>query len=65
MAGFDRAAVPEDQWMEASEVVSASLAALETGPVVLVPGEGNLASARKGLERALAKLATNPDAPAD
>ena len=57
MGAFDRAAVPEEEWSEAADVVRASLAALETGPVVVVPGEGNLVNARKGLERALGKLA--------
>ncbi len=57
MAGFDRGMVPEEEWMEAAEVVAASLAALEDGPVVVVPGSGNLESARKGVSRALDKLA--------
>ncbi len=56
MSAFDRQWVPQEEWMEAPEVVAASLAALEGGPVVLVPGEGNRDSARKGVARALAKL---------
>lgn len=56
MSAFDREQVPESEWMEAAEVVAASLQALDDGPVVLVPGAGNLDNARKGLQRALAKL---------
>jgi hypothetical protein len=43
--------------MDAAEVVAASLAALDGGPVVVVPGAGNLENARKGIQRALDKLA--------
>jgi short-subunit dehydrogenase len=57
MAGFDRNLVAEEEWMEASAVVAASLDALEGGPVVVVPGASNLGSARKGVQRALDKLA--------
>ncbi len=56
MSAFDRQMVPAEEWMNAPEVVAASLAALEGGPVVLVPGEGNRESARKGVARALSKL---------
>ena len=56
MASFDRELVPESEWMEAAEVVAASLAALDGGPVVFVPGQGNIDNARKGLKRALARL---------
>jgi short-subunit dehydrogenase len=56
MAGFDRAAVPEDQWMTAEEVVGISLAALDDGPVVLVPGEANLERARELLQAQLDRL---------
>ncbi len=56
MAAFDRAMVPDEEWMDAPSVVAASLAALDGGPVVFVPGEGNVESARKGLSRALGKL---------
>ncbi len=56
MDGFDRQNVPEEEWMDAPAVVAASLAGLESGPVVLVPGDGNRDSARKGVARALAKL---------
>ncbi len=56
MSEFDRQMVPAEEWMDAPEVVAASLAALEGGPVVLVPGDGNRESARKGVARALSKL---------
>ncbi len=56
MGSFDRDWVPEEQWMDADAVVSASLAALGTGPVVLVPGEHNLETARSTLQRSLGKL---------
>ena len=39
--GFDKTRIPEDRWMTAGEVVSASLDALGSGQVVIVPGEGN------------------------
>jgi uncharacterized protein len=41
MLGFSRANVPGWMWMSADQVVSASLAALERGPVVVVPGWRN------------------------
>jgi len=56
MKGFDRNWVAEDEWMEAPEVVDASLAALGKGPVVFVPGEQNLAGAREALRRSLEAL---------
>jgi short-subunit dehydrogenase len=56
MAGFDRNWVPEQQWMDASQVVSISLSALEEGRVVVVPGEENLATARSAAASALTDL---------
>ena len=50
MAEMDTAVVPEEMWMESPEVVAASLAALEGGPVVVVPGEGNQQIAKTMLE---------------
>lgn len=43
MAGFDSSRMPEELWMQAPEVVAASLAALDTSgaPVVVVPGALN------------------------
>jgi short-subunit dehydrogenase len=56
MTDFDPARVPAAMWMEAPEVVSLSLAALATGPVVLVPGEGNRAAVRASLQAQLDAL---------
>jgi short-subunit dehydrogenase len=57
MSGFDKAMVPEGEWMDAAEVVAASLAALESGPVVFVPGDANRENARSRLLRAADQLA--------
>ena len=46
MADMDTALIAEEMWMEARDVVAESLAALESGPLVLVPGEGNREAAR-------------------
>jgi hypothetical protein len=54
--GFDIEAFPESMWMQADEVVAASLAALASGRVLVVPGEGNQALARMGLQDMLAAL---------
>jgi hypothetical protein len=43
-------------WMEASEVVSASLAALGSGRALVVPGARNVELAREGLAEQLAAL---------
>jgi short-subunit dehydrogenase len=40
-AGVDESAVPGFAWMEAEEVVEASLRALERGDLVCVPGATN------------------------
>jgi short-subunit dehydrogenase len=56
MAGFDRDRIPPEYWMEAQEVVAASLAALGSGKVIVVPGEANIALARAALEKQLADL---------
>ncbi|MEH6588838.1 MAG: SDR family oxidoreductase [Halioglobus sp.] len=48
---FDQSRIPEHLWMEASEVVAASLVALEGDRVVVVPGEGNLALSRSAVEQ--------------
>lgn len=55
--GFDKGRVPAQMWMDAGEVVAASLAALGSGQVLVVPGEDNRALARAGLEQQLAQLA--------
>lgn len=43
MQGFDKSRTPESLWMSSEEVVRQSLAALESGQVLLVPGEMNRA----------------------
>jgi short-subunit dehydrogenase len=55
-AGFDRDRVPDKYWMEAKDVVAASLLALGTGKVLVVPGEENIAMARAALENQLSSL---------
>ncbi|MFK7977958.1 MAG: SDR family NAD(P)-dependent oxidoreductase [Halioglobus sp.] len=54
--GFDKGEIDPDMWMDASEVVAASLAALGTGQVLVVPGEKNQQLARYGLKQQLAAL---------
>lgn len=49
-AGFRRDQVPDELWMDASEVVSASLDRLASGPVTVLPGEHNRAAARADLQ---------------
>jgi short-subunit dehydrogenase len=55
-AGFDKSRVPADMWMNADAVVAASLAALGSGKVLVVPGETNIGLARKGLQTQLDAL---------
>lgn len=54
--GFSRDQVPQATWMEASDVVAVSLAALATDQVIVVPGEHNLAVARQSVEDSLKQL---------
>ncbi|RLQ21936.1 SDR family NAD(P)-dependent oxidoreductase [Seongchinamella sediminis] len=54
--GFATESFPDEMWMQAEEVVTASLAALNTDKVLVVPGEDNLALARKGVQGLLAAL---------
>ena len=54
--GFQTPRIPEDQWMTSEAVVEGSLAALGSGEVVVIPGEGNRAIARMLLEQQLASL---------
>ncbi len=49
--GFDKQRIPEAMWMTAAEVVGASLDALGSGQVVVVPGEGNRTLAAAGLRQ--------------
>ncbi|MDG1945373.1 MAG: SDR family oxidoreductase [Halioglobus sp.] len=51
--GFDRTRVPEQMWMAADTVVAASLAALGSEQVLVVPGEDNPGFARMGLQQQL------------
>ena len=54
--GFDRTRVPEQMWMAADTVVAASLAALGSEQVLVVPGEDNPGFARMGLQQQLDTL---------
>ncbi len=54
--GFSKNQVPAHMWMQSDAVVSASLAALGGGAVLVVPGEGNQELARAGLRRQLEAL---------
>lgn len=53
--GFDASVVPDEYWMEAEDVVTASLANLSRSdsPVIVVPGEGNRAMADSILQAQL------------
>ena len=51
LAQFDTSRLPEEYWMEASAVVTASLAALSEDRVVVVPGQGNLQMAQSGSQQ--------------
>ncbi len=53
LVDFDKTRIPQEMWMESDEVVAASLAALGSGAVLVVPGEGNLELARSGSRRQL------------
>ena len=55
-AGFDSSRIPDEMWMNADEVVAASLAALGSGQVLVVPGEANQALVRMGLQQQLDAL---------
>jgi len=55
-AGFDNSRIPSEMWMDAAEVVSASLAALDDEQVLLVPGQVNKNLARMGLQQQLDAL---------
>lgn len=52
-AGFDKERVPAGLWMDVKPVVAASLAALDSGEVLLVPGAHNVQMVREGLQRRL------------
>lgn len=48
--GFDKTRIPDAMWMDAHEVVSASLAALGGSQVIVVPGAGNRELAAMSLQ---------------
>jgi short-subunit dehydrogenase len=54
--GFDHNRIPEQMWMSAQAVVAASLAALGSGQVLVVPGEDNRNFALLGLQQQLDSL---------
>jgi short-subunit dehydrogenase len=54
--GFDRERIPEKMWMTSQEVVAASLAALGSAQVLVVPGEDNQDFARLGMQQQLGSL---------
>lgn len=54
--GFDPASFPDEMWMEPTEVVAASLAALGSGQLFVIPGAGNRELARSGVQALLDAL---------
>jgi short-subunit dehydrogenase len=56
MANFDKSDVPDPYWMEVGPVVETSLSALASAQIIVVPGEGNLSMAKKGLKMQLDAL---------
>jgi uncharacterized protein len=54
--GFDRERIPAQMWMTAEAVVAASLAALGSAKVLVVPGANNQDFARLGLQQQLESL---------
>jgi len=54
--GFDTDRIPPEMWLEATDVVAASLAALGSGRVVVVPGKNFADLAKLGLQGQLAAL---------
>lgn len=51
--GFDKSRIPQAMWMDAATVVAASLQALGSGRVLVIPGEGNLSMVRTAVQRQL------------
>lgn len=56
MVGFDRANIPAGMWDSAEFVVTTSLAKLNSGQVVVIPGRKNQALAASAQNRVLGKL---------
>ena len=54
--GFDPDRFPDEMWMDPEEVVAASLAALGSGQLYVIPGEGNRRLARSGVQSLLDSL---------
>jgi short-subunit dehydrogenase len=54
--GFDPSKIPEEMWSDAGEVVAASLDAMGSGQVLVVPGETSRDLARFGLQAQLDRL---------
>jgi short-subunit dehydrogenase len=54
--GFDAGRIPPEMWLQASAVVAASLEALGSGRVLVVPGESFQGLVRMGLQGQLAAL---------
>ena len=54
--GFDPDRFPDEMWMNPEEVVSASLAALGSGQLYVIPGEGNRRLALAGAQSLLDSL---------
>jgi short-subunit dehydrogenase len=61
MQGFDKSRTPAELWMDAGDVVAQSLAALEDGPPLIVPGAANRRMVSGALEQVLALLAEQTD----
>ena len=55
-AGFRREQVPDELWMEASDVVAESLAALGSDQVTVLTGEHNRAAAVEDLQAQISEL---------
>ncbi len=56
MGGFDKTTVPDEYWMEAGPVVTASLEGLGGDSVIVITGESNLEVTKKSLAKQLASL---------
>jgi short-subunit dehydrogenase len=54
--GFDRARIPPEMWSEPPDVVAASLAALGSGQVLVIPGDRFRDLARAALQQQLSAL---------
>jgi len=48
-SAFDKSRVPDEVWMDTETVVATSMAALDAGQQIVVPGEHNVQAAKAGL----------------